>query len=112
MTRMTLPTSPTTTPKGTLPTTVAQYVMRSPSWAARSIGADSARADMSGVAMPTVSARNQYALEMSRQLSTRPAVWMTDSMPEYARTQLATPTVTAATACGSPDPVSDRMTLC
>ena len=82
MIRMTLPKRPTTTPKGTFPTTVAQYVMRSPSCCARSIGAESASAETTGVTMPTVSARNQYALAMSRQLSTRPAVWMTDSMPE------------------------------
>jgi len=37
---------------------------------------------MSGVTMPTVSARNQYAFEMSRQFWQSPAVWMTDSMPE------------------------------
>ncbi len=37
---------------------------------------------MTGVTIPTVSARNQYAFEMSRQLSASPAVWMTDSMPE------------------------------
>jgi len=62
--------------------------------------------------MPTVSARNQYARAMSRQLSTSPAVWMTDSMPEYARMQLATPTVTTATACGRPAPVTEPTTPC
>jgi hypothetical protein len=60
--------------------------------------------------MPTVSARNQYALAMSRQLCTRPAVWMTDSMPEYASTQLATPMVMTATACGSPPSLTLRKT--
>src|SRR5438552_3154695 len=95
MIRMTLPTTPTVTPNGTLPTTVAQWVMRSPSWAARSIGAESASAEMSGVTMPTVSARNQYAFEMSRQLSTRPAVWMHavrmyDTMSDATATKDAT----------------------
>jgi hypothetical protein len=33
---------------------------------------------------------------MSRQLDTSPAVWSTDSMPEYASRQLATPIVTMA----------------
>ena len=36
---------------------------------------------------------------MSRQLCTRPAVWITDSMPEYASTQLATPTVITEMKC-------------
>ena len=72
-------------------------MIRSPSWAFRSIGADSASADTTGVTSPTVSARNQYAFAMSRQLCTSPAVWITDSMPEYASTQLATPTVITAT---------------
>src|SRR5438552_11929461 len=75
------------------------------------MGAERASAEMSGVTMPTVSARNQYAFEMSRQFWHSPAVWMTDSMPEYARMQLAMPTVTIATACGSPNPVTERATL-
>jgi len=49
---------------------------------AKSMGAERASAEMSGVTMPTVSARNQYAFEMSRQFWHSPAVWMTDSMPE------------------------------
>ena len=61
---------------------LAQYGMRSLSWAEKSIELESASADTSGVTRPTVSARNVYALRISRQLSTRPAVWMTDSMPE------------------------------
>src|SRR6266849_9676470 len=78
MMRMMLPKTPTTTPKGTLPTTVAQWVIRSSSCFEMSIGAERASAEMTGVTMPTVSARNQYAFEMSRQLCTSPAVWMTD----------------------------------
>src|SRR6188474_1334557 len=58
--------------------------MRSPSWERKSMGAESASAEMTGVTMPTLNARNQYAFAMSRQLCTSPAVWMTDSMPEYA----------------------------
>src|SRR5215813_4728300 len=99
MMRMMLPSTPTRTPNGTLPTTDAQYVIRSVSCEWKSIGAESASAEMSGVTMPTVNARNQYALAMSRQLSTSPAVWITDSMPEYASTQNATPVVTSATEC-------------
>src|SRR5579883_687769 len=76
--------------------------MRSPSWALKSIGAERARAVTSGVTMPTVSARNQYALEIARQESTSPAVWITDSMPEYASTHLATPTVTTETPWAKP----------
>src|SRR6266850_3837173 len=48
---------------------------------------------------------------MSRQLSTRPAVWMTDSIPEYARMQLAIPTVMIANACGKLDCVTSRTTV-
>jgi hypothetical protein len=47
---------------------------------------------------------------MSRQLETSPAVCRTDSIPEYASTQLATPTVTTAIACGSPFRPTSRTT--
>ena len=59
MIRMTLPSRPTTTANGTLPTMLAQWVIRSPSCWLKSIGDDSASAEITGVTMPTVRARNQ-----------------------------------------------------